>query len=104
MLLAVLHHRAPIRLIVVQEAMYTASRPVTIRELVTMRMRFSVNEDRTPLNFIALYWFGLTDENPVSNSLQHHSEYEPVVSAKAKGNCADATSPTTLLEGCLGSH
>ena len=21
-----------------------------------------------------------------------------------KGNCADATSPTTLLEGCLGSH
>ena len=41
---------------------------VTIRELVRMRMRFSVNEDRTPLNFIALYWFGLTDENPVSSS------------------------------------
>ena len=41
---------------------------VTIRALVRMRMRFSVNEDRTPLNFIAVYWFGLTDENPVSSS------------------------------------
>ena len=47
---------------------------VTIRELVRMRMRFSVNEDRTPLNFIALYWFGVTDENPVTKQVTFNND------------------------------
>ena len=47
---------------------------VTIRELVRMRMRFSVNEDRTPLNFIALYWFGLIDENPVTKQVTFNND------------------------------
>ena len=47
---------------------------VTIRELVRMRMRFSVNEDRTPLNFIALYWFGLTGENPVTKQVTFNND------------------------------
>ena len=47
---------------------------VTIRALVRMRMRFSVNEDRTPLNFIAVYWFGLTDENPVTKQVTFNND------------------------------
>ena len=47
---------------------------VTIRALVRMRMRFSVNEDRTPLNCIAVYWFGLTDENPVTKQVTFNND------------------------------
>ena len=50
------------------------NRNVTIRALVRMRMRFSVNEDRTPLNFIAVYWFGLTDENPVTKQVTFNND------------------------------
>ena len=39
-----------------------------------MRMRFSVNEDRTPLNFIALYWFDVTDENPVTKQVTFNND------------------------------